>query len=77
MADERLKGAKYIAAGGGKVCVLCEKDVRILVVDVVATPPRLWVVETPAGDVILALHILPRMCSPELRSPVGSESESK
>ncbi|KAI3749534.1 hypothetical protein L2E82_20148 [Cichorium intybus] len=61
MEDERLKGAEYIAAGGGKVCVACEKDVRILVVDVVATPPRLWVVETPAGHEILALHILPRM----------------
>ena len=31
VVDERLKGAEYIAAGGGRVC---EKDV-ILVVDVV------------------------------------------
>lgn len=70
MEDERLKGAEYIAAGGGRVCVLCEKDVGILVVDVVATPPRLWVLETPTGDQILALHILPRMCLPEFQSPM-------
>lgn len=69
MEDKRLKGAEYIAAGGGKVCVACEKDVGILVVDVMATPPRLWVVETPAGHEILALHILPRMCSPEFQLP--------
>ncbi|KAI3678803.1 hypothetical protein L6452_38106 [Arctium lappa] len=76
MADERLKGAEHIAAGGGRVCVLCEKkDVGILVVDVVATPPQIWVVEIPAGEQILAVHVLPRMCRPELRPPVGSESK--
>ncbi|KAK1412619.1 hypothetical protein QVD17_34012 [Tagetes erecta] len=71
VVDERLKGAEYIAAGGGRVCVVGEKEVGIVVVDVVATPPRLWVVETPAGDEILAVHILPRMCSPEFGSSVS------
>ncbi|KAL4558669.1 hypothetical protein LXL04_036870 [Taraxacum kok-saghyz] len=71
VTDERLKGAEYIVAGGGKVCVVCEKEVGIVVVDVVGTPPWLWVVETPPGHEILGLHILPRMCLPE------TESESK
>ncbi|KAM0007134.1 putative kelch-type beta propeller [Helianthus debilis subsp. tardiflorus] len=70
VVDERLKGAEYIAAGGGRVCVVGEKGVGIVVVDVVAEPPRLWVVETPPGHDVLGLHILPRMCLPELKSPV-------
>ncbi|XP_071738163.1 F-box/kelch-repeat protein SKIP25-like [Rutidosis leptorrhynchoides] len=76
VVDERLKGAEYIAAGGGRVCVVCEKDVGILVVDVVAAPPRLWLVETPPGHQIMGVHILPRMCLPEFLFPV-SEGESK
>ncbi|XP_035834991.1 F-box/kelch-repeat protein SKIP25-like [Helianthus annuus] len=71
VVDERLKGAEYIAAGGGRVCVVGEKGVGIVVVDVVVEPPRLWVVETPPGHDVLGLHILPRMCSPELKSPVA------
>ncbi|KAI3760179.1 hypothetical protein L1987_50570 [Smallanthus sonchifolius] len=74
--DERLKGAECIAAGGGRVCVVSEKEMGIVVVDVVAAPPMLWVVETPPGLDILALHILPRMCMPEFQSPV-TVSESK
>ncbi|KAD6120073.1 hypothetical protein E3N88_11344 [Mikania micrantha] len=76
LADERLKGAEYIAAGGGRVCVVCEKAVGIVVVDVVATQPRLWVVETPPEHDVLALHILPRTSLPEFQPPV-TVAESK
>ncbi|KAD3068566.1 hypothetical protein R6Q59_017411 [Mikania micrantha] len=67
LEDERLKGAKHIAAGGGRVCVVRCGGVGILVVDVVSSPPRLWVVDTPAGQQLLGLHILPRMCPPEFQ----------
>ncbi|KAI3772989.1 hypothetical protein L6452_04185 [Arctium lappa] len=65
-----LKGAEHIAAGGGRVCVVGGGGDGILVVDVVSSPPRLWVVETLAGHRVLGLHILPRMCPPEFQSPV-------
>ncbi|KAI3801075.1 hypothetical protein L1987_29176 [Smallanthus sonchifolius] len=69
LEDEMLKGAEHIAAGGGKVCVVRGGGVGILVVDVVSSPPRLWVVDTPAGQQVLGLHILPRMCPLEFQSP--------
>ncbi|KAJ0450005.1 putative kelch-type beta propeller [Helianthus annuus] len=65
MVDERLKGAEYIAAGGGKVCVVCENHVGIVVVDVAVVPPRLRVVEMAPGHEILGVYIMPRMCLPE------------
>lgn len=69
LENEMLKGAEHIAAGGGRVCVLCCGGGRVLVVDVVSPPPpRWWVLDTPIGDRVLALHILPRMCPPELQS---------
>lgn len=62
MEDERLKGAEQVAAEGGRVCVVCGGGGgRIFVVDVVAAPPRLWVVELPEGFEALAVHVLPRM----------------
>lgn len=61
MESEKLKGAEYISAGGGRVCVVCGGDGGIVVVDVVASPPKMWDVETPAGFNALAVHILPRM----------------
>ncbi|XP_076946621.1 F-box/kelch-repeat protein SKIP25-like [Bidens hawaiensis] len=64
MEDEMFRGAEYIAAGGSRVCVV--RGGGILVVDVVASPPRLWVLDTPVGQHVLSLHILPRMCPPEV-----------
>ncbi|KAL5550794.1 hypothetical protein UlMin_000970 [Ulmus minor] len=73
ISSDRLKGAEQIAAGGGRVCVICgaggEKE--IVVVDVVAAPARtarLWVVDMPAGVETEAIHILPRMSCLELSS---------
>ncbi|KAL2547977.1 F-box/kelch-repeat protein SKIP25 [Forsythia ovata] len=59
--DDRLKGAQQTAAAGGKVCVLCGNGGGIVVVDVVARPAKLWVVNTPAGFEAITIHILPRM----------------
>ncbi|KAK9055711.1 hypothetical protein SSX86_026796 [Deinandra increscens subsp. villosa] len=72
LEDERLKGAGHIAAGGGRVCVVRSGGVGILVVDVVASPPRLRVLDTPVGQQVLGLHILPRMCPPEFESSESS-----
>ncbi|KAM7493604.1 hypothetical protein LguiB_028213 [Lonicera macranthoides] len=63
--DERLRGAESMAAGGGRVCVVCSGGVGILVVDVVASPPILLVVDTPPGFEAVAVHILPRMSRPD------------
>ncbi|KAK1420560.1 hypothetical protein QVD17_22252 [Tagetes erecta] len=64
--DEMLKGAEHIAVGGGRVCVVSGGGVGILVVDVVASPPELRVLDTPVGQQVLGLHILPRMCPAEV-----------
>ncbi|CAI9288280.1 unnamed protein product [Lactuca saligna] len=64
------KGAEHIAPGGGRVCIVRSGGVGILAVDVVSSLPRLWVLDSPAGQQVLALHILPRMCPKEFQSPV-------
>ncbi|KAJ0796713.1 putative kelch-type beta propeller [Helianthus annuus] len=69
LEDDMLKGAEHIAAGGGRVCVVRGGGVGILVVDVAAGTPWLSVLDTPAGQQVLGLHILPRMSSPEFQSP--------
>lgn len=56
-----LKRAEQIAAGRGRVCVVCGNGERIVVVDVVTTPTRVWEVEPPPGQQVVSLHILPRM----------------
>ncbi|XP_021609916.2 F-box/kelch-repeat protein SKIP25 [Manihot esculenta] len=63
MESERLVGAQQITAGGGRVCVVCGRrnSGGIVVVDVVAMPVKLWVVETPPGFEAVTVHILPRM----------------
>lgn len=61
MENEMLKGAEYVAAAGGRVCVVGGDGSRIVVVDVMAEPPRLVVVETPVGFQVLNIHVLPRM----------------
>ena len=58
---EHLKGAEQIAAGRGRVCVVCANGRQIVVVDVVARPPRTWVVDPPLGMEVISVHILPRM----------------
>ncbi|KAK0591117.1 hypothetical protein LWI29_035754 [Acer saccharum] len=62
-----LVGAQQIAAAAGKVCVVCDgADGGIVVVDVRAVPPRIWMLDTPPGFQALTVHILPRMSrSPE------------
>ncbi|KAK7252559.1 hypothetical protein RIF29_36600 [Crotalaria pallida] len=59
MQSERLKGAEQIAAEGGRICVV--SGGKISVVDVVAAPPRLTVVDLLQGFQAVAVHILPRM----------------
>lgn len=62
--SKRLRGAQQMAARGGRLCVVCKGGSEIVVVDVVASPPRMWVVEPPEGFNVAAVHILPRMNRP-------------
>ncbi|PHT58550.1 F-box/kelch-repeat protein SKIP25 [Capsicum baccatum] len=61
LENEMLKGARHMAAAGGRVCVVSGGGEGIVVVDVVAELPRLVVVETPVGFQVLDVHILPRI----------------
>ncbi|KAK4741271.1 hypothetical protein SAY87_024859 [Trapa incisa] len=62
IVSEDLKDAQQIAAGGERVCVVTGSGgSRIVVVDVMAAPPRTWAVETPGGSCAVAVHILPRV----------------
>ncbi|WOL05494.1 F-box/kelch-repeat protein SKIP25-like [Canna indica] len=61
--SERLKGATQMAAGGGRVCVVCGGGRVVVVVDVAVKKGRTWAVETPEGNRVLAVHVLPRMSS--------------
>ncbi|CAA2994173.1 F-box kelch-repeat SKIP25-like [Olea europaea subsp. europaea] len=61
VVDDRLKRAQQTVAAGGKVCVLCGNGGGIFVVDVALQPPKLWVVNIPAGFEAVNIHILPRM----------------
>ncbi|XP_059633730.1 F-box/kelch-repeat protein SKIP25-like [Cornus florida] len=62
---EHLKGAEQIAAGRGRVCVVCANNQKIVVVDVVARPVKLWVVDLLPEMEVVAVHIMPRMSRPE------------
>ncbi|KAK9985125.1 hypothetical protein SO802_034650 [Lithocarpus litseifolius] len=64
MESERLKGAQHVAGGGGKLCVVCGGN-GIVVVDVVASSKKLWVLDMPMGFEALRVHILPRMTRPD------------
>lgn len=57
-----LKGAEKITAARGRVCAVCENGERIMVVDVLASPARVWLVDPPRGFQVVAVHVLPRMC---------------
>lgn len=66
-----LKGAQYLAAGGGKVCIVGGSEVGIVVVDVAVQPCNAWVVDSPPGFHPISIHILPRMSQQEeFESPV-------
>ncbi|GJW23842.1 F-box/kelch-repeat protein SKIP25 [Tanacetum coccineum] len=68
LEDERLIKAEHIAAAGGRVCVVRDGGGGILVVDVSVSMPRVWIVDTPAGNQVLRVHILPRMCLAQFES---------
>lgn len=59
--SEHLKGVEYIAARGGRVCAVCAGGGEIIVVDILATPPKTWTVAPPPESEVVAVHILPRM----------------
>ncbi|KAJ8771711.1 hypothetical protein K2173_026888 [Erythroxylum novogranatense] len=62
---EELKFAEQITAGKGKICAVCENGERLVVVDVLANPARVWIVKPPSGLQLIAVHILPRMSRQE------------
>lgn len=64
LENAALKGAQYVAAAVGRVCVVCATGENILVVDVMVAPPRFWVVDTPVETQALSIHILPRTSQP-------------
>lgn len=59
--SEHLKGVEQITAGRGRVCAVCAGGACIAVVDVVAKPARIWMVNPPPEMEVVAVHILPRM----------------
>ncbi|XP_071717808.1 F-box/kelch-repeat protein SKIP25-like [Rutidosis leptorrhynchoides] len=68
--EEVIKGSKYLkeaehlAVGGGKICVVSGGGRRITVVDVVAEPVRIWVVDPPLPECeVISVHILDRPCN--------------
>lgn len=62
--SELLKGAEQMAVGGGKICVVSGGGGRITVVDVVAEPVKMWVVEPPLPESeVISVHILRRPCN--------------
>ncbi|KAF9623643.1 hypothetical protein IFM89_003675 [Coptis chinensis] len=57
---DELKGAVQIAARGGKVCVVCGGGGSVVVVDVVARPCKIMVVDPPGDMKFVSVHVLPR-----------------
>lgn len=76
LESERLRGGRQMAAGGGRVCVVGQRGLGIIVVDVVAPLRRFWVVDVPVGFEAVAVHILPRMNRPDIGFPGGQASTS-
>lgn len=76
MESERLRGAQHMAAAsGGKLCVVCGGG-GIVVVDVVASPRRLWLLDMPMGFEAVRVHILPRMTRLDFGVPVLASTSS-
>ncbi|KAL3500228.1 hypothetical protein ACH5RR_039321 [Cinchona calisaya] len=71
LESEMLKDAQFVAAAGGRVCILGGSGVEIVVVDVAVSPPRLCLVDTPPGFQAIAIHLLPRMSHPDFQSPIN------
>ncbi|PPD75383.1 hypothetical protein GOBAR_DD27690 [Gossypium barbadense] len=71
MEVESLRGACQMTAAGGRLCVICG-DGEILVIDVVAAPPKFWAVQRPAELEPLAIHILPRLSRLDFLLPTVS-----
>lgn len=61
LESKMLQGAQYVAAAGGRVCIVGGSGPGIVVVDVAVSPPKFWVVDTPRGFQAVAIHVLPRM----------------
>lgn len=61
---EHLIGAEHISAGQGKVCAVSADGGKIVVVDVLTRPPKVWMVNPPLGMEVIAVHVLPRMILP-------------
>ncbi|KMT11511.1 hypothetical protein BVRB_5g108300 [Beta vulgaris subsp. vulgaris] len=61
LESDKLRGAQQMAARGGRLCVVCRGGTEIVVVDVVVSPPKIWVVVPPEGYNVAAVHILPRI----------------
>ncbi|KAK2427422.1 F-box/kelch-repeat protein [Trifolium repens] len=59
LVSQRLKGAEQMVAKRGRICVVSAAGISV--VDVVAEPPRISVVELPEGFEAVAVHVLPRM----------------
>lgn len=59
--SEHMKGAEQICAGRGRVCAVIGGGGKIVVVDILVTPPNIWTLEPPQGMEAVAVHILPRM----------------
>ncbi|KAK9095665.1 hypothetical protein Scep_027134 [Stephania cephalantha] len=57
-------GDGEMAAGGGRLCVVCRGGSGVLVVDVAPRPGRVWVVDPPPGNSVIAVHVLPRISTP-------------
>lgn len=57
--SQRLKGAEQMVAKRGRICVV--STAGISVIDIVADPPRITVVELPDEFEAVAVHVLPRM----------------
>ncbi|CAF2044423.1 F-box/kelch-repeat protein SKIP25 [Brassica rapa] len=62
--EELLKGAQQITAVAGKLCIITV-DGRIVMVDVMTEPAKIWTVEKPQGLEPVSVHVLPRMSRPD------------
>ncbi|KAJ4909388.1 F-box/kelch-repeat protein SKIP25 [Raphanus sativus] len=62
--EELLKGAQQVMAVARKLCVVTA-DGRIVMVDVMPEPVKIWTVEKPQGLEPVSVHVLPRMSRPD------------